>query len=109
VTQGDFAGADRILAEQAFRGPDPELDAITAWVRNNLTGRHEGPLKALDALLRDNAACEHALYYRGLVLARAGDTRGALRDLVALAKQNPRHARALLEIQRLRPMLDPKG
>jgi hypothetical protein len=106
VTQGDYAGADRILAGRIPKTPDAELDAIAAWVGANLTGRNDSAVKALDTLIAGNPTCEHALYHRGLVQKRAGESRLALRDFVAAAKQNPRHAGALLEIKELRAMQD---
>jgi hypothetical protein len=103
VAQMDFAGADRILRDMPeTRAANAETVALTAWVQANLDGNHERPLELLNVVLQANPTCEHALYYRGLVLKRAGERKAALRDFVTLAKQNPHHGPALSEIKALR-------
>jgi hypothetical protein len=106
VVLGDFGAADRLLAGRKGSEADAELDAISAWVRANLDARPDAALETLGLLLHKNPRCEYALYYRGLVLKRAGEPKAALRDFVTLAKQNPRHGRALLEIQELRRVVE---
>jgi len=107
VALQDFKAADAILAElAAFEHKDPEAEALGAWVRANLQNNLDGPLETLDMLLLANPKCEHALYYRGLILKRAGQRKAALRDFVTVAKQNPKHAPALVEIKELRASLD---
>jgi hypothetical protein len=107
VVQLDFSGADRILRERrVLDAPDPEIDALSIWVRANLQSDLEGPLASLNLLLHTNPKCEHALYYRGLLLKKSGQRKAALRDFVTVAKQNPRHGAALFEIKELRSFGD---
>lgn len=100
---GDFTGAHKIL-EARFPpfDRDVELQCVAAWIEANLETRSGAPVRTLTAILEAKPGNEHALYYRGLVKKLSGDTRAALQDFVALAKQNPRHAGALAEIKKLR-------
>jgi hypothetical protein len=107
VAQLDFSGAERILRERRVADAhDPEIDALAIWVRANLQSDLEGPLASLNLLLHANPKCEHALFYRGLVLKKSGQRKAALRDFVTVAKQNPRHGAALFEIKELRSFSD---
>lgn len=107
VAQLDFSGADRILRERrVLDAPDPEMDALSIWVLANLQSDLEGPLASMNLLLHTNPKCEHALYYRGLLLKKSGQRKAALRDFVTVAKQNPRHGAALFEIKELRSFGD---
>jgi Flp pilus assembly protein TadD len=106
VHRGDFAGADQILRERLPAAQrDGEIQAVAAWIQANVDGRGEAAAAKLTAILEATPNAEHALYYRGLVHNLAGDTRAALRDFVAVARLNPRHAGALMEIKRLREAL----
>jgi hypothetical protein len=103
VAQLDFSGADKILRESpATDVPDPEMAALSIWIRANLQSDLEGPLASMNLLLHSDPKCEHALYYRGLILKKSGQRKAALRDFVTVAKQNPRHGAALFEIRELR-------
>ncbi len=102
VGLGEFAEAERLIREFPGEAKDPEMQALTAWLRSNLGGDTDGPLQVLSSLLRMNPKCEYALYYRGLLLKRTGELKAALREFVTLAKQDPKHSGALREIQELR-------
>jgi hypothetical protein len=107
LNQRDYAGAYEILRNRLPQdGADPEMDAMAAWVAANLKADLETPLADLNLLVRANPRCEHALYYRGLVLKRAGQIKAALRDFVTLVKLHPRHGGALMEIKELRTLPD---
>jgi hypothetical protein len=107
VAQMDFAGAERILTDRVpVASRDAETEAFAIWVRANLQSDLDGPIEQLGRLVASNPRCEHALYYRGLVLKRAGQRKAALRDFVTLAKQNPSHVGALFEIKELRRTSD---
>ena len=100
-----YETADRILRERVRREDtsDPEYQALAAWVKANLNAAQlNGALRDLTLMLLANPECESGLYYRGLLLRRAGKDRAALRDFVVLAKKNASHMGALQEIKALR-------
>jgi hypothetical protein len=100
----DYATADEILRERCTDedASEPDFQALAAWVKANLTGDLKTPLNDLTFLLMAHHSCESALYYRGLLLKRTGKEKAALRDFVVLAKKNPSHVGALVEIKLLR-------
>jgi len=103
----DYDSADRILRENCTDQDmaEPDYQALSAWVKANLTGDDTVPLNDLTFLLMAHNQCESALYYRGLLLKRSGKEKAALRDFVILAKKNPTHVGALSEIKLLRDLV----
>ncbi len=101
----DFETADRLLRERCTEADTatPDFQALAAWIKANLLSGDAGAaLNDLTFLLMSHHTCQTALYYRGLLLKRAGKEKAALRDFVLLAKENPGHTGALTEIKQLR-------
>jgi lipoprotein NlpI len=93
--------ASRISSVAATR---PDYAALFAWV-----GAHSGEddalpeaVRALTRVLEATPKCQPALYYRGVLLRRAGKDKAALRDFVTLLYENPTHLQALSEVRDLR-------
>jgi hypothetical protein len=107
IKREDFETADRILKERCTEQEtaSPEYQAMAAWIRAQDPAEAGSALNDLTFLLMSHSACQPALYYRGLLLKRAGKDKAALRDFVGLVKENPSHAAALVEIKLLRDVM----
>jgi lipoprotein NlpI len=105
LTRHDFKAADALAASVSHAvATRPDYAALLAWV-----GAHSGDddalpesVRALTRVLEENPKCQPALYYRGMLLKRAGKDKAALRDFVTLLYENPTHLHALSEVRDLR-------
>ena len=82
----------------------PEFAALFAWVCAHSGEEDALPegVRTLTRILEEHPKCEPALYYRGMLLKRAGKDKAALRDFVMILDENPTHAHALGEVRELR-------
>lgn len=115
--QDDSALAEAALAKKDYKTAElhasrathadpkrPEFAALFAWVCAH--GGEENALpesvRALTRILEEHPKCEPALYFRGMLLKKAGKEKSALRDFVMILYQNPSHPQALGEVRELR-------
>jgi hypothetical protein len=105
LARHDFKTAELHAARATHSDPkNPDYAALFAWVCAH--GGEENALaenvRALTRVLEDHPKCEAALYFRGMLLKRAGKDKTALRDFVMILYQNPSHPQALTEVRELR-------
>ncbi len=82
----------------------PENAALFAWVCAHAGEEDSLPegVRALTRIVEEHPKCEPALYYRGMLLKRAGKDKAALRDFVTILYENPTHVQALGEVREIR-------
>jgi cytochrome c-type biogenesis protein CcmH/NrfG len=105
LARHDLKAAETCAVQATRLAPKrPDVAALFAWV-----GAHSGDedavpesVRALTRILEEHPKCEPALYYRGMLLKRAGKDKAALRDFVMILYENPSHVNALNEVRELR-------
>jgi DnaJ-domain-containing protein 1 len=108
----DLAGAEQLAAHAVQADPEqPEYIALLAWVRamrrgdppdlrEGQTSSHfDDLIKLLDTVLAKEQRFERALYYRGVLLKRAGRIDKAIRDFRLAAEVNPKNIDAVREVR----------
>jgi hypothetical protein len=105
LAKHDLKAAEGHAIRAAHAAPKrPEYAALFAWVCAQ-SGEDDSVaegVRALTRILEEHPKCEPALYYRGMLLKRAGKEKSALRDFVMILYENPTHAQALGEVRELR-------
>ncbi len=112
LRKNDLAGAEQLAAHAVQADPDqPEYIALLAWVRalrrgdppdlrEGQTSTHfDDLIKLLDGVLAKEQRFERALYYRGVLLKRAGRIDKAIRDFRLAAEVNPKNIDAVREVR----------
>lgn len=112
LKKSDFAGAELLAARAVTADPgQPEYVTLLAWVQAqrrgeppSLTAGQTSPhyddlIALLDGVLAKEERYERALFYRGMLLKRAGHADRALRDFRLAAEINPRNIDAAREVR----------
>jgi hypothetical protein len=103
MKRGDLALAERFAASAAEGDPESsEYLSLLGWIRAQLTNDSASllePLKLLGTALQRDPKNDRALYYRGAVLKRLGQTAEAIRDFRAAAELNPKNVDAVREVR----------
>jgi curved DNA-binding protein CbpA len=82
---------------------DCEAQALAAWASTSAGDGAEETLRAalplLDRAVNGDRHCERALFYRGVVHKRLGNSAGAFRDFARVVHLNPKHVDAQREVR----------
>lgn len=92
--------AKRLLAANPR---DAEAQALVAWIGSAAGEGPEaairGALPLLDRAVNDDPDCTRAVFYRGMIHKRLGNTNGAYRDFVRAVQNDPKHVDAAREVR----------
>jgi curved DNA-binding protein CbpA len=108
----DWQGALELAADAAELNPeDGDSMAMQAWCRFQIQ-RGKPPfdeiLELIEGAISRNENSEKAHFYKGMILKRSGDDKGAVRAFRHVISINPRHTEAMREV-RLANMRKKKG
>jgi hypothetical protein len=109
LARGDLKAAEN-HSLLAMKGDEHAVEyaALHTWVLSQAGVPLPESVRTFSRLLEDHPECQPALYYRGMLLKKAGKDRAALRDFVTVVRLNPDHVKALGEVKALRARLPPK-
>jgi tetratricopeptide (TPR) repeat protein len=112
LKKSDFAGAEVLAARAVTADPgQPEYVTLLAWIQAQrrgdppvVTGQQTSPhfddlIALLDGVLAKEARYERALFYRGMLLKRAGYVDRAILDFRLATQINPRNIDAAREVR----------
>jgi curved DNA-binding protein CbpA len=105
LRRGDFKEAE-VLCRKAHEGDSkqPEYLAMLAWLES-MKPENQGPkptqerIAMLDQAIMANERLERAVFYRGMLYKRLGDTHSAVRDFRRASELNPRNLDAVREVR----------
>jgi DnaJ-domain-containing protein 1 len=108
----DLVGAEVLAARAVQADPDqPEYLTLLVWIQAQRRGEppplsegrtsthYDDLIKVLDGVLGKEPRYERALFYRGMLLKRAGRADKAIRDFRLAAEINPRNLDAMREVR----------
>ncbi len=112
LKKNDLVGAEQLATACVRADPEqPEYLALLVWIqaqrRGDPPGMREGMtsphfddlIKLLDGVLAKEPSYERAIYYRGVLLKRAGRVDKALRDFKRAVELNPKNIDAVREVR----------
>jgi curved DNA-binding protein CbpA len=112
LKKNDLAGAEQLATACVRADPEqPEYLALLVWIqaqrRGDPPGMREGMtsphfddlIKLLDGVLAKEPSYERAIYYRGVLLKRAGRHDKAMRDFKQAVELNPKNIDAVREVR----------
>ena len=112
LKKNDLAGAETLATNCVRADPEqPEYLALLVWIqaqrRGDPQGMREGQtsphfddlIKLLDGVLAKEPSYERAIYYRGVLLKRAGRHEKAMRDFKQAVELNPKNLDAVREVR----------
>ncbi|MEP7122959.1 MAG: tetratricopeptide repeat protein, partial [Byssovorax sp.] len=112
LKKNDLAGAELLATACVRADPEqPEYLALLVWIqaqrRGDPPGMKEGQtsahfddlIKLLDGVLAKEPSYERAIYYRGVLLKRAGRHEKAMRDFKQAVELNPKNLDAVREVR----------
>jgi curved DNA-binding protein CbpA len=108
----DLLGAEALVKRALSSDPDqPEYLTLLVWIQaqrrgdppameeGRETSHYDDLIKALDKVIGKEPRYERALFYRGMLLKRAGRSDKALRDFRLAADINPKNLDAVREVR----------
>jgi DnaJ-domain-containing protein 1 len=109
LKKGDYMQAEHLVQQAATADPDqPEYQALLAWIQAHRLGapaddKRSGHYRAQIAMLnkvieRDNDYAQ-AIYYRGELYKRQGDTDAAIKDFRKVMSLDPKNIDAQREVR----------
>jgi curved DNA-binding protein CbpA len=112
LKKNDLQGAEQLAKRAAMADPEqPDYVTLLTWiqaerrgmpqpVREGQTSTHYDDLiRTLDGILTKEPQYEKALYYRGMLLKRAGKLDRSIRDFRLVAQLNPKNIDAVREVR----------
>jgi len=112
LKKNDMAGAESLAARAVAADPDqPEYITLLVWIRamrrgdppelreGQTSAHYDDLIKTLDGVIAKEKEFERALYYRGVLLKRAGRADKAIRDFRMAAQLNPKNLDAVREVR----------
>jgi tetratricopeptide (TPR) repeat protein len=112
LKKNDLAGAEQLATACVRADPEqPEYLALLVWIqaqrRGDPQGMREGMtsphfddlIHLLDGVLAKEPSYERAIYYRGVLLKRAGRHDKAMRDFKKAVELNPKNIDAVREVR----------
>jgi curved DNA-binding protein CbpA len=112
LKKNDLAGAELLATSCVRADPEqPEYLALLVWIqaqrRGDPPGMREGQtsphfddlIRLLDGVLAKEPSYERAIYYRGVLLKRAGRHEKAMRDFKQAVELNPKNLDAVREVR----------
>jgi curved DNA-binding protein CbpA len=124
VRKHDLVGAEALATRAVEADPEqPEYRTLLTWIkalrRGDPPGTPEGAqsghfddlIQILDAVIEKEPQYERAIYYRGVLLKRAGRHDKAMRDFKLVAELNPKNLDAVREVRlhEMRRRTNPTG
>jgi curved DNA-binding protein CbpA len=112
LKKNDLVGAEVLVKRALLADPDqPEYLVMAAWLQalrrpdppalaeGQTTTFYDDLIKTLDAVIGKNPSFERAIFYRGMLLKRAGRHDKAIRDFSRVASINPKNLDAVREVR----------